>query len=67
MEKLYTQLITKSTSKSIIIDGALHAKFKMFCKGKNMKIGAVIEDLIILYLNNYKTLQKMIEESKDDK
>lgn len=51
--------------KSIIIDGNLHKKFKLFCKGKSMKIGGVIEDLIRLYLNNPKTIQKLIDEIKD--
>lgn len=51
--------------KSIIIDGDLHDKFKMLCKGKNMKIGGVIESLIRLYLNNHKKINLMIEESKD--
>jgi hypothetical protein len=35
------------------------------CKGKSMKIGAVIEDLIQLYLNNPKGIQKMIDEFKE--
>lgn len=52
-------------SKSIIIDGELHHKFKVLCKGKCMKIGAVIEDLIRLYINNPKKIQIMIDESKD--
>ena len=53
--------------KSIIIDGQLHAKFKLLCKGKNLKIGAVIEDLIRLFLNNPKDVQSMIEKDKEDK
>jgi hypothetical protein len=32
--------------KSIIIDGELHHKFKVFCKGKNLKIGGVADNLI---------------------
>lgn len=51
--------------KSIIIEGNLHNKFKLFCKGKSMKIGGVIEDLIQLYLNNPKDIQKMIDEYKE--
>ena len=51
--------------KSIIIDGDLHSKFKLFCRGKSMKIGGVIEDLILLYLNNPKVIQKLIDEFKD--
>ncbi len=53
--------------KSIIIDGKLHSQFKILCKGKSMKIGGVIEDLIRLYLQNPKKIQIMIEESKDEK
>ena len=38
--------------KSIIIDGDLHNRFKTLCKGKNLKIGGVIEDLIRAYLRD---------------
>lgn len=51
--------------KSIIIEGRLHNKFKLLCKGKSMKIGGVIEDLIELYLENSKQIQKMIDDMKD--
>jgi hypothetical protein len=37
----------------------------MLCKGKSMKIGAVIEDLIKLYLAKQKEVQKMIDELKE--
>ena len=50
--------------KSVIIDGNLHGKFKMLCKGKSLKIGGVLEDLIGLYLTDPKKIQGMIEESK---
>ena len=50
--------------KSVIIDGNLHYSFKMLCKGKSMKIGAVIEDLIRLYLSDQKGVQKEIDELK---
>jgi len=63
MKELLTLEETKP--KSIIIDGSLHGRFKMLCKGKSMKIGGVIEDLIRIYLNNPKTLQKMIDEHKE--
>ena len=63
MEK--TININQTKPKSIIIDGDLHNKFKVLCKGKSMKIGGVIEDLIKLYLHNPKKIQIMIEESKD--
>lgn len=51
--------------KSIIIDGSLHNRFKVLCKGKSMKIGGVIEDLIRVYLNNPKEVQEMINEYKE--
>jgi len=57
----------KTKSKSVIIDGELHNKFKILCKGKSMKIGGIIEDLIQLYLNNPKGIQKMIDEHKENK
>ena len=51
--------------KSIIIDGNLHNRFKALCKGKSLKIGGVIEDLIRVYLNNPKEVQEMINEYKE--
>jgi len=71
MEKIYDkhmkELLTLSETKpkSIIIEGDLHNRFKLLCKGKSMKIGAVIEDLIKLYLDNPKAVQKMIDELKE--
>lgn len=56
---------TEIKPKSVIINGNLHGKFKMLCRGKSMKIGGIIEDLIELYLNNPKIIQKMIDELKD--
>ena len=53
--------------KSVIIDGTLHNNFKLLCKGKSMKIGGVIEDLIKLYLSDSKNVQKMIDEQKEMK
>ena len=59
-------LIRKETKpKSIIIEGELHNKFKILCKGKSMKIGGVVEDMIQLYLNNPKGVQKMIDDYKE--
>jgi len=58
-------LLTEVKPKSVIIDGSLHNRFKLLCKGKSMKIGGVIEDLIGLYLDNYKNMQKMIDEHKE--
>ena len=52
--------------KSVIINGNTHNRFKLLCKGKSMKIGAVIEDLIKLYLNNPKVVQGMIDELKEN-
>jgi hypothetical protein len=63
MKDLLTLSDTKP--KSIIIDGDLHNRFKLLCKGKSMKIGGVIEDLIGLYLRDPKKIQTLIEESKE--
>jgi len=51
--------------KSIIIDGNLHNRFKVLCKGKSLKIGGVIEDLIKVYLDNPKEVQEMINDYKE--
>jgi hypothetical protein len=64
MKELVTVSGTKP--KSIIIDGDLHNRFKMLCKGKSLKIGGVIEDLITLYLNRPKEVQEMIERIKEN-
>ena len=53
-------------SKSIIVDGDLHYKFKMKCKSRNLKIGAVIEDLMYLYLNNPRKIEDIIEKIKSE-
>jgi len=52
--------------KSVIIDGKLHSQFKMLCKGKSMKIGGVIENLIRVYLRNPKDVQKIIDTMKEE-
>lgn len=57
--------INGTKPKSIIIDGQLHNRFKSLCKGKSMKIGGVIEDLIRLYINDPKNIQKLIDELKE--
>ena len=62
MEKRVNSVIKPN---SVIIDGNLHYKFKMLCKGKSMKIGAVIEDLIGLYLSDPRKVQKEIDELKE--
>ena len=59
--------LSETKPKSIIISRDLHDSFKMLCKGKSLKIGGVIEDLIKLYLRDPKTLQKMVDEMKDEK
>jgi len=51
--------------KSVIIEGNLHSRFKLYCKGKSLKIGGVIENLIELYLRDPKKIQSMIEEAKE--
>ena len=50
--------------KSIIIDGLVHNKLKMFCKSRGLKIGAIIEDLIRLYLSDVKAIQKLIDDNR---
>ena len=59
-------IVMKETkSKSIIVDGDLHNKFKILCKGKSLKIGGVVENLMKLYLDNPRAIQKMIDELKE--
>lgn len=60
-----TVSIIGTKPKSIIIDGNVHNKFKVLCKGKSLKIGGVIEDLMILYISDPKKIQKQIDELKD--
>lgn len=55
------EIMKKEVGKSVIIDGELHSKLKLFCAGKNMKIGGAIENLIKLYLKQYKEVQKLID------
>jgi hypothetical protein len=55
----------KIKPKSIIIEGNLHNKFKLLCKGKSLKIGGVIEDLIRLYLSNPNETQNNIDKIKE--
>jgi len=56
---------TATKPKSVIIDGELHGEFKLLCKGKSLKIGGVIEDLIRLYLSDPRGIQKVIDERKE--
>jgi len=67
MDNLLTRSKAKSKPKSIIIEGDLHNRFKILCKGKSLKIGGVIEDLVTLYLDNPKKIQLLIEENKEIK
>jgi len=53
---------TKVGNKSVIISGDLHNDFKVMCKGKNLKIGGLIEDLIRVYLRKPQDVQQMIDE-----
>ena len=57
--------VSETKPKSVIIEGNLHGRFKMYCKGKSLKIGGVIENLIALYLNNPQKIQSMIEETEE--
>ena len=59
-----TETLVPTKPKSVIIDGDLHGKFKLLCRGKSLKIGGVIEDLIFLYLTEPKKTQEMIEDVK---
>lgn len=52
----------ENKSKSVIVDGALHASMKKYCTGTKRKIGGLIEDLIKLYLSNPKEIQKQIDK-----
>ena len=58
-------VLSMTKSKSVIINGDVHGDFKSFCKGKSLKIGGVIEDLIKLYLDNPQKIQKLIDETKE--
>lgn len=57
-----TETLNDVKPKSIIVNGDLHYKFKVLCKGKSLKIGGVIEDLISLYLYDPKKVQSLIDE-----
>lgn len=53
-------------NKSIIIDGSLHYNLKMYCRGKGLKIGAIVEDLIFSFLENPKEMQNIIDKVKEN-
>jgi len=52
----------KNKQKSIIIDGNLHNKLKLYCMGKGLKIGSVVSDLIALYVHSPKQCNILIDE-----
>ena len=60
MEKVEKQEI----GTPIMINKIVHGKFKMFCKGKALKVGLVTEDLIQLFVDEYDTVRKLIETNK---
>jgi len=62
MNNIEVPIATKP--KSIIVDGDLHGRFKLLCKGKSLKIGGVIENLMRLYLKDPKWIQEVIDEHK---
>lgn len=51
-------------SKSIIIDAKIHEDFKNLCKENCLKLGAVVESLMLYYISNPILANKYIEESK---
>lgn len=56
------ELEEKIKQKSVIIDGELHLKLKKYCKGKSLKIGGVIENLIKIYLREPKSIHSLIDK-----
>lgn len=51
--------------KSVIINNDIHAQLKVLCAGKSLKMGSVIENLIRLYLKEYKSIQLQIDNLKE--
>jgi len=65
MEEILKEKVKKeNNSKSVIIDGELHAKMKNYCMGRKRKIGGIIENLIKLYLDNPKEIENLIDNLK---
>ena len=58
--------MAKVKSKSVIIDGDVHGRFKEHCKNRSLKIGGIIENLIELYLEDPQEIQKLINNTKKD-
>ncbi|MHA2183075.1 MAG: hypothetical protein ACXAAH_16780 [Promethearchaeota archaeon] len=54
-------------SKSVIIDGETHAKFKKYCKERSLKIGGVIENLIEIYLHDPQKIEDLIQKFREVK
>ncbi len=48
--------------KSILINKELHERFKVFCRGKNLKIGGKVESLVAAYIKDNKKMDKLINE-----
>ena len=61
-----TVLSEKIKPKSVIINGSLHYQLKTICKSKSLKLGAIIEDLILLYVSSPKHIQAMIDSLKEE-
>lgn len=62
---LKSKVKKKSTSKSVIIDGKLHADMKDHCNKNKRKLGGVIENLIKLYLSDPKGTDNLIDNLKE--
>ena len=60
MENILT--MEKIKSKSVIIDGEVHGRFKEYCKNRSLKIGGIIENLIELYLEKPQEVEKLLSE-----
>ena len=59
-------MIMHKSKKHLYIEYRMvHNQLKKFCRSKGLKIGSLIEDLIRLYLNNPKVVQKNIDEIKE--
>lgn len=52
--------------KSVIIDKDLHYKFKMYCKGKNLKIGGLIEDILKTYIRFPKEFNQLMDKYRKE-
>lgn len=57
-------MLEENKPKSVIISRDIHNEFKNFCRGKNLKIGGVVENLMRYYIDNYSEITKLLEHSK---